>query len=349
MGKIEVFHDNLNNTKFAHVTFKENRIAYFALLDCKQHQESKNIVTIRPADAHLQPDNPVDPSTTPFFNLTDDCFLAIFDYCDFDTLAMLSTVCKKMCELLRTRVFGKIAIYKSDTSNEAGVKNGLLTVSRLVQCINPPNFRLKIRRSARADWAAITVDMTSFKSVVFVETDFFTSECASELEKMAKRIKTIHLHCSIYDYSVLEPDGGAVFPNVTRLILSASSNSCNISDLLSVVERMPKLEALSLRNGYIQWKRLCTCCEKAVNLQSIEFTTCLFDSEIQAEQSRKLTNAFKKAAKKNQVCLTFDQIPSLQSVNCCYDNERCVCQDSSAMLAQRQIKYDEMRVVLYLI
>lgn len=104
LEKIEIFRDTHDDTRFAHVTFTENRIAYCALLDRKQ-QENSEIVLIRPADAHFQPDNPVDASTSPLYNLPDDCLLTIFDNCDFHMLATLSTVCKRLSELLRTRVF----------------------------------------------------------------------------------------------------------------------------------------------------------------------------------------------------------------------------------------------------
>lgn len=162
LEKIEMFHESayISHKKFAHVTYKESRAAYCALLAIKQ-QEDNNIATIRPADAHLQPDNPVDSSTSPFYNLPDDYLLAIFKYCDIHALATLSAVCKKLSELLRTKVFAKIPKYTMTATSNEEVENGLLTVIRLIKCVSPTNFHLKLYRDPKRsmDWPTISVDM----------------------------------------------------------------------------------------------------------------------------------------------------------------------------------------------
>lgn len=354
LGKIEIFHDNINNTKFAHVTFKENRVAYFALID-KEQQEVNNIDMIRPADAHLQPDNPISSSSSsPFYNLPDDCLLAIFDYCDFHVLATLSMVCTKMGNLLRTRVFAKISKFNSVATNEAEVKSGLLTVSRLVQCINPSNFHLKINRNFQSPvpkpgWPAISIDMkSSMKSKISVELDFFKLECISELGNIAKRVKSIHLHHSIYDDST-QWKQKQDFANATEWIISGYANCCRISQFFSAFDIMPKLEVLFLRNGFIEWAHIHSCCEKAKGLNSITFEKCFFYSDVTSDTIIQIARKVKSSGNNNYpLRLMFDHIPSAQSMNCCSGNyRRCVCTHSAAQ-SKDQSRYDQIKMVINL-
>lgn len=310
LEKIEIFHDKFNKTKFAHVTFKENLAAYCALIDCKPQQKSKNIEILRPADAHLQPDNPVDSSSSPFYNLPDDCLLAIFKYCDFYVLAMLSTVCNKMCEILRDRVFNKISKFNSVPTNDAEVTKGLLAVSRLVQCKNPANFYLKVCRNAQSHfgWPAISLDMMASKSEIFVETDFFKSNWLNELEKVAKRIKSIHLHWSIYDASKVTFDSKFVFPNSTKLVITSYAMDSYISGLLSVVDIMPKLEAITIREGFVHWNDIISCCGKARNLRSFAIENCRFDCDVRKQDIIEIAGQIKGSNNHFPLCLQFSRI-----------------------------------------
>lgn len=253
-----------------------------------------------------------------------------------------------MCELLRTRVFGKIAIYKSDASNEAEVKNGLLTVSRLVQCLNPPNFHLKVCRNERnpSGWPAITVDMKSSKSTFFVEADFFTSQALNELEKIAKRIETIHVHRSIYDGD-FKSLGEEVLLNTTKLILSGYTNSCDISDLFSVIDRFPKLKTFSLRTGSIRWDRFRALCEQAIDLRSADFTKCFFDSDIKNDQIIQLAGAIKKAGKRSPLRLTFDRIKSPPNYCNYHGSYTCDCYGDYLSQSARQSKFNDIKQVLF--
>lgn len=328
LEKIAIFHDDFNNTKFAHVSFKKNRPAYCALLDIKQ-QKDNNIVLIRPADAHLQPDNPVDPSTSPFYNMPDDCFLTIFDYCDFHTLAKLSTVCKKLSELLRTRVFAKIPKFNSVATNDTEVADGLLTVSRLVQCINPPNFHLKISRDllSSVEWPAMSVDMKSSKSEVSVEMDFFKPEWLNRLDKIEKRIKSIHIHRSVYDSATFDQATVALpFPAATKLTISGFSCNADIPDLSKVVTSLPKLETIFLRNGSIMWEHIVNYCRDASSLQQIIFENCLFDSEIGKERILQIVNANVISGKTEfPLCLLFDRIEHLKTKTSAAAEKFCGC------------------------
>lgn len=308
LEKIEIFHDNFNSTKFTHVTYKENRPAYFAILDIK-HQKDNQITVIRPADAHLQPDNPVDALTSPFYNLPDDCLLSIFDHCDFHTLATLSTVCKRLSELLCTQVLAKIPKFTSVATNDNDVANGLLTVSRLVQCINPSNFHLKISRNLHSsvEWPEISVNMKSSMSAISMDMDFFKTEWLCQLEKIEKRIQSIHIHRSVYD-TACEVTVALSFPVVTNLIISGYAGSCDIPDLSKIVCTLPKLEKISFRNGTITWDHVIKYYKIANKLQDVIFENCFFGSNIVKDQIIQIAGIVKSSGNHFPLCLLFDRI-----------------------------------------
>lgn len=108
--------------------------------------------------------------------------------------------------------FSKIPEYNSIATDNADATNELLTVSRLVQCVNPPNFHLKIYRNYRnlVEWPMISLNM-------------------SRLGKIAKRIESIHVHRSVYDNVQLDRTTEAlVFPIVTHLNVTGFALSCDI-------------------------------------------------------------------------------------------------------------------------
>lgn len=287
-------------------------MAYCALLDCKQNDRG-NIELIRPADAHLQPDNSFDSSTSPFFNLPDACLLAIFDNCDFHTLAVLSTVCKRFSDLLRIRVFAKIPKFNAETTNYDDVKSGLLTTSRLVQCVNPKNFHLKVYRNflCSIDWPALTLDMKSTKSEISVEMDFFKSEWLTHLEKVAKRIKSIHLHRSVYNSNYNQTKlshSGISFPNAMGLTISCYAMSCDIPDLSWVAKSSPKLEVIILRKGTVKWEHIISFSKQSKNLRTIMFENCYFDDDIDMAQIVDVALVVKEKGHHYPLCLIFDRI-----------------------------------------
>lgn len=315
LSKIEIFSDDHSNTKFSHVTFKESETAYLALLDCSLNLESNRIIEIRPADVHLQPDNPVDSATSPFYNLPNGCLLAIFNFCSFDTLAMVSLVCKKMSDLLRREVFSKSTVFNFITANDVQVEKTLQTVSHLVQCLNPSVFHLKIFRNSQisAKWPAITVDLKSTKSQISIDKDFLKSEWLPHLRKIAKCIKSVHLRISINDDDDFVPFNGDTFPNATELTVTGYSIRCDIPNLSLVISFLPKLETISLRNGTIDWQHIIDYCRLAKKLQSIGFKNCCFDSTMDAAQIVQIADAIKNGDKRPRLGLIFDCIQTIAS------------------------------------
>lgn len=348
MEKIEIFHDNGSSKYFAHVTFKENRIAYCALLDCKQNERSP-VESVRPADAHLQPDNSFDSTTSPFFNLPEACLLAIFDNCDFHTLALLSTVCERFSDLLRVRVFAKIPKFNAETTNYDDVKSGLLTTSRLVQCVNPKNFHLKIYRNflCSIDWPALTLDMKSNKSEVSVEMDFFKSEWLTHLENVAKRIKSIHLHRSVYNSNhdiTKSSHSGISFRNAVCLTISCYAMSCDIPDLSWVANSSPKLEVIVLRKGTVKWEHIISLSKHSKNLRTIMFENCYFDADIDKEQIVDVASVVKKKGHYHPLCLIFDSIliKRPQTITSQVSEKLCQCLKCSRCNYHRSTVTDQL-------
>lgn len=328
LQRIELFSDDHNGTKFAHITFTKNQIAYLALIDCHLKLQSKNIEIIRPADVHLQPDNPVDSSLSPFYNLPDDCLLAILDYCEIDTSAMLSTVCKKFHVLLATRVFANTPKFDLVATNDADVENALIAVSRLVQCLDPSVFHLKMVRNLwqSHQWPAISVNMTSSESKITVEMDFFKPNWLKQLDKIAKRIKCIHVHRSIYDSDdALGKFDGETFPNATNLIITGYAIRCDIPDLTSIVASLPKLNAISLQKGIINWDHVVSYCSYSHQLRNINFQKCCFNSAVDAAQIYQIAHVIKGRHDNSRLGLMFDRIRTTTSSESAFASSNSSC------------------------
>lgn len=286
-------------------------------------------MAIQPADVRLQPDNSVDPSKSPFINLPDDCFLVIFNYCDFHTLAVLSTVCKRLSELLCSRVFAKIPKFNTAATSDTEVAVGLMTVSRLVECANPSNFHLKIARNLRGsvEWPEISVDMESAKSEISIEMDFFNAEWMSQLEKIEARVKSIHIHRSAYDSSSFDEEfSNLSFSMATKLTISGFARGCSIPDLSEVVCALPQVEMISLRNGNIDWDHVVSYCAIAKKLQNIKFENCSFDSNLKNYQICEIAKTVIENGNHFPLCVAFDRIHNgPQTVTASVKDGLCDC------------------------
>lgn len=353
LERIEVFSDDHSHKKFTHVTFKQGQAAYCALLDCNGNLESNRMIEIRPADMHLQPDSSVDSSESPFDKLNDGCLLAIFNFCNIHTCAMLSTVCKRMCTLLATRVFAATPEFNLVATNGAEVGNALLTVSRLVQCLNPSGFHVKFFRNLRnsVKWPTIVLGVGSSKTHISTDMDFFKSEWLDQLRKIGKRIKSIRLHLSINDKSEFDPFSGDTFPNATELTIAGYSIRCDIPDLSSVASSLPKLEAISLRDGTVSWDHVISYCEHANCLQSIGFQNCCFDSSMDGGQIRQIARVIRTgSAIDSRLGLSFDRIQINTSNECASgcgsEFDSCSCVSESRIDPTEISTYDSIKEVL---
>lgn len=318
MEKIEIFTDNCSQTQFAHVTFKDSRTAYLALIDCKQHP-IRNVELIRPADVYQQPDNPIDSSMSSFYSLPDKCLLVIFRYCDVNSLATLSVVCKKMCQLLRDRVF--INKYKFDalTMRKTDVMNALLTVGRLVQCIHPETFHINICRSfcSIKEWPSIGVDFgRSEQNQLSVDVSFLKPEWLYALEPVVKLVNAVCIQRTVYDKwrqnLVCEK---LLWPNVTLLIMKGFSSKKSVPDFKSVIVAMPKLETILMQSLLfkMELKSLYT-----THLKQIYFQNCAFKLDISKKQIVEMANIVKVKGTTCPLRMIFDRIQYLRQQHISY-------------------------------
>lgn len=311
--KIETFTDNCSKTQFAHVTFKDSRTAYLALIDCKQNP-LRNMDQIRPADVHQQPDNPIDLSMSPFHNLPDKCLLAIFRYCDINSLASLSVVCKKMCQLLRERVFANEFKFYTVTMSKIEIIDALVTVGRLVECIDPKTFHIKIRRNFQSiilPSVAVAVDIDcSEQNQLSVDVSFFKTEWLHALDPIAKRIQSICIRRSIYDDCLpYNGVGKLLWPNSTLLIMRGFSTKKSVPDFTSLIATMPHLETILIQNLLFKMELKSLYAE---NLKKIYFENCSFKSDISKGQIIEMANKVKAHGTTFPLCLIFDRIQYLR-------------------------------------
>lgn len=305
MEKIEIFRDNKTNDQFAHVTFKESRASYLALIDCKQKLE-----LIRPAHAYQQPDSAVDLTKSSFYNLPDKCLVDIFKNLDIATLANLSVVCKKICKLLRDHIFVKTRTFEAQTTEESEVMNVLTTANRILQCLKPQAFHMKIYRDLNNShkWPTVFVDFRyTEQNRLSIDMSFLKSKWLCKLEPSTSLMNAVHIRYTIYDDSLpYKPGNEVMWPNVTTLIISGFSKKKSLPDFSPIVAAMPKLEDLFIRNMFFTFHIKDYC--EGVNLRNIVFENCLFKSEMAEKQIWKVVAVLKAKKKEFPLRIKFDQI-----------------------------------------
>ncbi|XP_037049146.1 uncharacterized protein LOC119083531 [Bradysia coprophila] len=315
--KIETFRDNSSKTQFAHVTFKDSRMTYLALIDSKEnpHHDMKQI---QPADVHQQPDNPIDLSMSPFYNLPDDCLLAIFGHCDITSLATLSVVCKRMFQLLRDRVFSNKLKLKTVALSKVNVVDNLVTVGRLVQCIDPKTFHIKIRKSSDClHWPSVAVDFVgSDENKLSVDVSFYKTEWLCALDPIVRLIKTVCIQRSVYDQNVpFNGSGKMSWPNATLLIMRGFSTKRSVPDFTSIVAAMPNLETIYIQCLLFKMN-LRSLYNK--NLKKICFENCSFNSDISKDRLVQMANHVKAHGTNFPLSLIFDRIQTIRHQHVTY-------------------------------
>lgn len=312
--KIEIFRDCNTNIQFAHVTFKESRASYLALIDNKQNA-SRNIELVRPAFAHQQPDNSMNSGKSSFYSLPDECILRIFENLDHTTLATLSVVCKKVSRLLKDHVFVNMCRFEGGASSDAEVEKTIIAASRIIQCIEPKSFHMKIFRNLSKShlWPAIIIDFCyTEKRRLSIEMEFLIKKWLCKLEPIARLIDSIHFRCTIYDdalpYNLRDK---VIWPNATVLIISGYTMRKPVPDFSSVVASLPKLQNLFIRNLFFNLNLKEYCSGK--NLRNIVFENCSFISDKTERQIWKVVNVVKQKKNDFPLCIKFDRIKYLKT------------------------------------
>lgn len=279
---------------------------------------------IRPAHAYQQPDNEMELTKSSFYNLPDKCLIDIFEKLDTANLANLSVVCKKFCKLLRDHIFVKTRTFETETTAEADVINVLTTANRILQCLQPAGFHMKIYRNLKNShkWPTVFIDFCyTEKSRLSIDMSFLKRKWLCKLEPISSLMKSIHIRHTVYDDTLLyKPRNEIMWPNVATLIVSGFSNKKPLPDFYTIVAALPKLEDLFIRNMLFGFHIKDFC--QGINLKNIIFENCLFKTEMAEKQIWKVVAVLKEKKKAFPLCIRFDRIQFLkmESFEECYND-----------------------------
>lgn len=313
--KIEIFRRIKTNAPIVHVTFQESRACYLALIDYAQNLTRHNVESIRPAFSHQQPDNSMDSTRSTLYNLPDECLLKIIKKLNLFNAATLSVVCKKMQRLIKENVFVNERRLTFQTTNDAEVVVMLVFARRIINCVKPKAFHLKMYRNLATSeatshlWPEIEIDLYyDEKSRLSVEMEFFRNSFLGALELIATRIATIHIQCTIYDTLLhFKRDEELLWAKATKLILSGFSMSKRIPNFAAVVNSLPRLEELYFQNWFFndKIKNFCT----GQHLRYISFEKCSFLPERMENQISNIPPIVKQRTSNIfPLCIKFDSI-----------------------------------------
>lgn len=317
MEKIEILDDCVHFYRFVHITFKQNRHAYRALIENENRSKRKTYITcIRPADTHHQPDW----TDSPFFKLNDDCFLEIIKYCDFETIADLSSVCTKFSNILRTRHFAnKTKEFKMESDYINRYRRELYYFSKLVNCIQPENFHLRIynrlwNESVLAS-PMCTINMDAPKTELFIDSYYLMN--LGELNMfptIAKRINSVHIYQRINDARhefefETEYLREMPLPNVKEFTIRGYSSTATIPNPAHFVDSFSQLERITFYDCKVDWEEsVLYFIQHATKLRHISFENCCFEPWIQKKQLMQAVELLKKGGRELPLCMRFDRI-----------------------------------------
>lgn len=211
-------------------------------------------------------------------DLPDHCLLLIFDCCDINTLATMTTVCTTSRDFIRTHIFRKIPTFRLAAANAMDIAHNLVTVSRLVRVINPTNFHVKIYRNLQAlkDMPVISVDMNATTTEAFVESHFLGSSLHC-LDHICKRIEAIHIYCSFYDCYDNDPvnmDNFASWSNLKKLAISGHDKK--LQHFLAFPRGVWNLDIMCFRSMYIPAGFINDAIHSGASLKNVTFENCKF-------------------------------------------------------------------------
>ncbi len=260
----------------------------------------------------------MDSTQSTLYNLPDECLLKIFKKLDLHTTATLSAVCTKMHRLIKENVFVKTRSMKFTARNDADVVDALVTARRIIDCVKPKAFHLKMYRNvARCHlWPDIEIDFGyDEKSRLSIEMEFFRKSLLGELKLIAKSIATIHIQSTIYDtWLHFKEEKGICWANATKLILSGFAMTKGIPDFAAVVKSLPKLKELYFQNWFFNDNIIHYC--KAQHLRYISFEKCSFLPAKMENQISNIPAIVKQRANNNfPLCIKFDSIKYFNPVS----------------------------------
>lgn len=228
-----------NGQPEAYITFVNDHRACVAFLDHKLYNgnDHEEAFDVQPAYTWHKPfkttvtdlanatlasnNNEANLNTSPIFNLNDDCFLALFDYCDIYTLANLSEVCTKFKSLLDHHYFPLIGSLKVNLR----IKNHSMTLGKLrkiLRCVGHHITKLELKfdyieSSLLRSYLEKIVQYTSenIRELRILDV-YFTEELSPIVKPIGEYLEKIYIHEVNYRQHICI-DLYAIFPNVTEL------------------------------------------------------------------------------------------------------------------------------------
>lgn len=211
-------------------------------------------------------------------DLPEHCLLLIFDCCDINTLATMTTVCTTLRDFIGTHIFRKLTTVRLAAANAKDIAYNLITVSRFVRVIKPTNFHVKIYRNLQAlkDMPLTSLDLNVTTTEASVESHFLGA--LRYLDNICKRIEAIHIHCSIYDGIHNDPINMDTFASWSNLKKLAISGHDKKTQHFFVFPRgVWNLDILCFRNMYITAGFINDAIHSGSNLKSVTFENCKFE------------------------------------------------------------------------
>lgn len=288
-GTIESVEILPNGKPEAYVTFDNDRSAYLALAHNElESRRSIRTLNIQPADTWEQPppkateaddgdDQMQDDANdedipSPFFILNEDCILEIAKYLDFDSLVILSQVCKLFHRLLHQHCFPRIREY-SVQNGTSDVPMPLAKMRRSLMCIGPYITELKFKwhdydHSNRLQRFLEKLGQYVGKNIrcVRFRDTLITDEHIPAIKNMLKNLETLEIIVYNPDFD-LDLDYQSLCPNLRKLKLLENMQ------FIRCCKSWPSLEHLSIvGNEYMVLNTFRTFITQNPQLKCLKFT-----------------------------------------------------------------------------
>lgn len=235
LEKIKVFCKGTDT--FAHITFKDSRNAYFALL----HFGEKKKFEIRLASVQNQPDYSL------LTRLPNELLIKIFEYCNFihDQAAILAT-CERFRNIMKKKVFDKLNEIKYRGHNAS---EGITTACHLLKHIDANGFKLsfELKRTISTGifFYEINIDFKCSKRILVTDSVFIL-KYAAELSQIKNQFSVLHL--KMVTGSPALSSLGNDYHHVTTLFFDCEDVGIPFYPLNSLMENVKNVSTICFRN-----------------------------------------------------------------------------------------------------
>lgn len=303
LEKIEIF--SKENEKFAHITYKDSRQAYFAIFYLEQ-TEPKWLLSIKPASIHKQPNWNVSKSFPSMLKLSDDCLEEIFKIFNVHEQALLSIVCERFRKVLKERIFLRKNIITFTGNNPL---EGIVTACRLIQSIKPNHFELTFKPVNLASqihiYYRIQIKLNN-TGTIFNVHEYYFYQYIHHFESILKRFNILNMilsHKARNSYSTIT--SSKIFESVGLFVIKGLGIEKPIPKITKL-NWLPRLTAIRIENGYIDEVKLSEYLKSSEKLDRFEIFNCsvysdkmFFDNLINKNDIRSITIYYNEITFKN--------------------------------------------------